>query len=194
MMNVPASGFLRNVTQVVDPTVRYPRSLNESIRAGLPGLSQTVRPKLDIFGQEIRRDPGGPLPVPGLTFPTGVPEVSGVVQGDPVLNALQRTDVLVRDAQGPAYLDVRGVRMPLTSEQSVTAGRQRGQLLRRVLDNVVDAPGFATLPLDRQATVLEEVKRRVNRKVMGLTRATLLREHPTEVLERLVAARSTERP
>jgi len=53
---IPYSGTMRAATQATDVTIRQPRGIAESIKAGIPGLSQTVPAKIDIFGETITRE------------------------------------------------------------------------------------------------------------------------------------------
>lgn len=54
-LGTPMSSATRTVAQVFDPTVRQPGTLGESFKAGIPGLSQQVPAKIDVFGQEVTR-------------------------------------------------------------------------------------------------------------------------------------------
>jgi hypothetical protein len=60
---VPMSGALRGAAQLMDTTVRKPTNIVESIEAGLPGLSQNVPAKIDVFGQEVKRQSPALLPI-----------------------------------------------------------------------------------------------------------------------------------
>jgi len=57
---VPGVSFLRSITRITDPTVRDPKGLEEALRASIPGLSTSVTPKRNVFGEDIVR-PGGAI-------------------------------------------------------------------------------------------------------------------------------------
>jgi hypothetical protein len=52
---VPASGLTRTIAQLIDPVVRDPRNLEESLKAGIPGLSKQVPAKVTAFGEDVVR-------------------------------------------------------------------------------------------------------------------------------------------
>ena len=53
---VPFSSATRTVAQTLDPVQRRPEGVAETIAAGVPGLSQTVPPRLNAFGETIQRE------------------------------------------------------------------------------------------------------------------------------------------
>jgi hypothetical protein len=60
---VPYSAALRQTAQSVDRTVRSPEGFEENLRAGIPGLTDTVPPRLDAFGNEAQRAQPSPLQI-----------------------------------------------------------------------------------------------------------------------------------
>src|SRR4030095_10824275 len=50
---VPASGMLRYIEQIGDPTIREGKTIPQKIKGMIPGVSESVPPKLDEFGQPI---------------------------------------------------------------------------------------------------------------------------------------------
>lgn len=52
---VPASGLLRWVNKMVDPTYRKPVSIMETIEAGIPGLSDDLKAYTDATGVDVKR-------------------------------------------------------------------------------------------------------------------------------------------
>src|SRR4030095_12097262 len=50
---VPASGMLRYIEQIGDPTIREGKTIPQKIKGMMPGVSESVPPKLDEFGQPI---------------------------------------------------------------------------------------------------------------------------------------------
>ena len=53
---VPGSALLRTVAQATDPVFRQPRTVTESIKATIPGLSPDVPAKLNVWGEEVGRE------------------------------------------------------------------------------------------------------------------------------------------
>lgn len=54
---IPFSGLLRNVAQSQDPYIHAPENPFQRIFQNIPGASTTVPPKLDVYGQPVRRGP-----------------------------------------------------------------------------------------------------------------------------------------
>jgi len=54
---VPYSSLVRGVAEAQDPYVRDPKDFGQRIAAGLPGASRSVPPKLDVYGEPMKRGP-----------------------------------------------------------------------------------------------------------------------------------------
>lgn len=54
---VPASSFNRSLARELDPVMRDPDTLWDSIKAGIPVLSQTVKPDRNRYGEEVHYPP-----------------------------------------------------------------------------------------------------------------------------------------
>ncbi len=55
---VPYSGALRGVTQAMDPTIRSARNIPEAIYKEIPGMTERVREKRNVFGEvQVRETP-----------------------------------------------------------------------------------------------------------------------------------------
>lgn len=53
---IPFSGFQRFLAQNIDPVIRKPDTLLETLQTNIPGLSQRVKPRRNVFGEPIIRD------------------------------------------------------------------------------------------------------------------------------------------
>lgn len=60
---IPGSGFQGQTARAIDPTIRDPEGPIESLKTGIPGLSQTVPPRLTVFGEEAQRAFPSPVTV-----------------------------------------------------------------------------------------------------------------------------------
>jgi hypothetical protein len=165
---VPGSGLLRNVAQAVDPVVRQPEGVVESVKTIIPGVSAQVPPRLGRFGQAITR-PGGPLRRGFL-----VPEISEEVP-DRVSALLARVGVNPTLPRGS--ITVRGESLPLTQDQQraviEAVGRERRARLERILalPNVDRMPEGRLTGLVRRA--LSDATDVVHARVKGRHRAGL---------------------
>lgn len=113
---VPASGMLRNITHAVDPVVRRQEGVVESVKAIIPGASDSLLPQRTRFGEPVQR-PGGPLRRGFMA-----PAISPVVR-DPVADALARANVTPTTSR--ATFTLRGERVPLTRQQADRSGSHR---------------------------------------------------------------------
>jgi len=52
---MPYSSLLRTIARTTEPTVRQPEGILEAYKANIPGLSQTLPPKVTALGEEVKR-------------------------------------------------------------------------------------------------------------------------------------------
>jgi hypothetical protein len=62
-MAVPFSGAVKTAAQIADSTVRDPQNMWETIKANIPGLSQSVQAKLTALGEDVTRTSPAWFPV-----------------------------------------------------------------------------------------------------------------------------------
>jgi hypothetical protein len=141
----PFSGAQRSLTAALDPTVRAPEGIVESVKVGMPGLSSSVEPRLDRFGHEVTR-PGGALRRAADPF-----NVSPV-NSDPVLAELGRLGVKMG-------LQTANMHLPagahLTDQEDFDIRQIKGTAVGDVLARLITLPGYQRLPDDKKADVLE---------------------------------------
>lgn len=130
---VPFSGAMRNVTQAVDPVVRKPQGVAESVKAIVPGLSSSLPARRDRFGEVVTR--------PGSAVQRGfiVPEMSTAVNDD-VTETLARLHV--RPQASRAEFTVKGKPVTLTRAQQDVVSEAIGRERRLSVDRLFRAPGF----------------------------------------------------
>ncbi len=58
---IPLSGLLRTTAKATDPNQRDAKTVDEAVRANIPGLSRTVPKRIDTLGREVMQQPGGAL-------------------------------------------------------------------------------------------------------------------------------------
>jgi hypothetical protein len=141
----PFSGAQRSLTAAVDPTVRAPQGIAETIQAAVPGLSASVEPKLDRFGQAVTR-PGGPFR--RAADPFNVTPVSD----DPVVAELGRLGVKMGPQVATMHLPAGA---QLTRQEDFDVRQLKGTVVGQVLANLIALPGYQQLPDDVKAEVLD---------------------------------------
>ena len=119
---VPASAGLRTATQMVDRTIRRPKTIAESVQALIPGLSRNVPPTLTAFGQEAQRQ-----------SPAWSPIFVSPAQQSAVDAELGRLGVEV----GFVGTSIGGVKLTREQQQQyqVLAGQRSYELLRQLVES-----------------------------------------------------------
>jgi len=141
---VPFSAASRTIAQTIDPTIRQSKGIAEELQASVPGLSQNLMPRLNVFGAETRRESPAYLPVEAR-----------LARNDPVDNELARLNVNI----GFAGNSIRNVALSRDEQQAYQ--RLRGTKLKEMLDRVVASPIYQNLDDTSKAAVLERAGQRV---------------------------------
>lgn len=130
---IPYSVGLSQVDKLFDPYAREIHSLTDAAKAKIPGLSQTLMPRRDIFGDPIASR---------LIISTSQQKSDSVVDG--LLRLNRELGV------GPAMPkhDILGV--PLTDQQYDDYSRMAGRLLRINLKMAFSTPGFNQMSPEKQ--------------------------------------------
>jgi hypothetical protein len=142
---VPYSGLAKFFTGIVDDTVRYPSGVVESVKAQIPGLSKTVRPKLNAFGEEIKK--------PGLMSKETISPVDkelitlGISIGLPSNRVLGKT---------------------LTPDEYNKYLGESGKIIKTALGNLFQKPGYKNLPAQEKAKAVETITRQARDKARDL--------------------------
>lgn len=163
---VPFSGLQRNIAQAIDPTVRKPGSALESVKAIIPGVSQSVPPRLDVYGQPVQRD--------GNWFQRGMavaPLALSPSKADPI-------DALLSDLgiglQVPRpVINISDRRVPLSDEQTTTLVQAIGQERRNRLEQLVRDGNFQRLNLDTKAKFVRRALGQATEQIDARAKARL---------------------
>jgi hypothetical protein len=119
--------------QTIDPVIREARTVLDGIKSRIPGLSQGLHPKRDIWGEPMVREGGfGP--------DIASPIMEKRIKSDPVNQALLAANYF------PGKLDrkIRGVE--LSDDQYDDYSRIAGRMAKVRLNAIVGIPGFVTMP------------------------------------------------
>lgn len=146
---VPFSGAVRATANVMDDTLREPKGIVEQIKSGLPGLSQTLRPKLDQFGQPVQKI--------GKVERALSPMQSQVESKDPIINEMSRLNITV-PVPGKRQGGVK-----LTDEEYFNFVKRTGEKTKERLERFINAPNYQYLS--------DEVKKRIIEKYLKSDKA-----------------------
>jgi hypothetical protein len=170
---VPLVSLQRQIAQGIDPVIRQPRTVEQNILTSIPGLSQSVPPRLTRFGEEVTR-PGGP--VKRMLDPFNL----STEEDDPVATELSRLGVNISVPSGrltvPVQLQDRtGLEeFPLSDTQSTAFRQSQGRAMRRALEVVMQSPGYRRLSDVDRERVIRSVRTRVVGAVRDQARLELL--------------------
>lgn len=126
---VPFSGAVRGIADAMDDTVRDPQTIAENVKTGIPGLSKTVRPKLDPYGEPAKKPAG---PVERFFSPVQTSRESD----DQVTKELERLSVVVPSA-GRSQAGVK-----LTDAEYHEFIERKGKKVREGLERLISASNY----------------------------------------------------
>ena len=139
---------LNAIAKVIDPTVRTTGGVGEAIQAKIPGLSSSLAPRLDVFGQEVKNE-GGVL---GLLDPT---RSKADKSNDPVLREFAKLGVNV------GLPSNRMFNTTLDTYEYAEFQKVNGRVLKDVLDTLVVSPIFQNASTAKKEELLEKTVTKV---------------------------------
>ncbi len=152
---VPYSVGMAQVARASDPYSRQARTVVDAMKAKVPGLSESLLPRRDIWGE----------PMPNRET-LGAPGVSAIwmthVSHDPVNIALLNLGI------HPAQVGRKIRNVELTDQQFDDFARIAGRMTKQRLDVIVRSPDWATWPQHIQRNVVEEVIKQSREAARGL--------------------------
>jgi len=160
---VPFSSGMGQTAQLIDPVSRETRSIVDAIKAKIPGLSDDLRPRLDMWGQPVpSRDPLGPTAIWVRQQST-----------DPVAHEMRRLEYY------PSLPErkIRGVK--LTDEQYHEYARISGMMAKSNLDRYVNSPRWESIPDHVKKKTMEESVRASREAAVGL----MFRRYPNILID-----------
>lgn len=181
---MPFSSFLRSTAQTMDPIMRDTKSVirgadgetdgvatflqnsMDKIRSNIPGMSDELPPRRDLFGEPIDRSSGL-----GMAYDFASPVASKIAKDDPVIKVIVDNNIKVSN---PPRI-IGGVE--LTAEQYSEFARMSGEPLKVHLDKLVKTKGFQRLSDGPDGMKAEVVRDAVN-TFRDRAKALMLREYP----------------
>lgn len=136
--------FLSYTAKAADPQLREAETILEALKARIPGMSQQLEPRLDVFGRPVTSEGSA-----GYRFFSPAYQKKDVK--DPVANELLRLDVSVPSV-GKKMMGV-----DLTTTQRNQLKKILGASVYGGVQRVINAPGYKRLPDPAKAYVLDRV-------------------------------------
>lgn len=151
---VPYSGLLRGVAQAQDPYVRDPQDFAQQVYAGLPGASRSVPPKLDVYGEPVRR---GPLDTgPGALFDPRKVGLAGDEGSRAVDDELARVRAQVPTLTLPGFVGSVVKGQKLDAPDKFRYQEIAGQWTRDALADLFGSGPYAAMSWEQKAKAIEQ--------------------------------------
>lgn len=151
---VPYSVGMSQLARASDPYSRQARSLMDVVLQHIPGQSESLYPKIDIWGQ--------PMPNPDALVAAGVTAIyERRMSNDPVNIAMVNLGI----GPGPVPRTIRNVK--LTDEQYDTFATISGRAAKLRLDAFVNSPQFQNMPNWQRHDVIEEMIKQARETARG---------------------------
>ncbi len=151
----PYSVGMAQMARATDPYSRQARTMMDTIRSHIPGLSEDLPPRRDIWGNQMpNRDA---LLAPGVTA-----IYASHIKNDPVNQALMGVGIGVAQPER----QIRNV--PLTDAEYDDFARLAGTMTKMQLDRVVRSPQYQDWPNSTRYEVIEETIRQSREAARGM--------------------------
>lgn len=144
---------LAQTARMDDPYMREARTLVDQFKTRIPGLSETVAPRLDIWGQPIENQGS----VGGIT---------GIYQSEVNDDPVNRELVALEVSPAPPLRKIKGVE--LTDEQYDTYRMMAGRAAKSQLDAMVGTEGWSNMPAFARKEIIENTVRDSRQKAAGV--------------------------
>lgn len=145
---VPAA--LAQYTQSSDPYLREARTILDTMKSRIPGMSQELLPKRDVFGEPMKRDEYmGPIAV-------------SRVNNDPVIQKMMDLNYFPARPQR----QIRGVN--ISDDAFDDYSRIGGRLAKHQLDQIIAQPGFESAPAYVQRDIFSKVITKSREQARGI--------------------------
>lgn len=161
MVGTVVPSVVGGAARATDPFIRDPETIAESIKARIPGLSQTVPPKRGPFGQPIARE-GSALARFLSPFRTSK------VKAARIERELLRLGVLVSEPD--REITIRGEQVRMTAEEYGRLQELKGEIAIPRLLTLMDSPSYAKATDEHRAEKLQsrllDAARRARRQLL----------------------------
>ena len=159
---IPFSVGMQQMARAADPYSRQARNVVDAIRAKIPGQSEFLLPRRDIWGQPIPNNPA--------VIASGVTAIyEQQISHDPVNIAMLALGI----APAPVDRKIRGI--TLNDQQYDDYARIAGRMTKMRLNTIVNSPDWRTWEPGYQANIIDEVIRQSRETAAGI----VMMKYPT---------------
>jgi hypothetical protein len=147
---VPFSGTARFAQRLSDPSLRTPDTFKERVQANLPIVSKQLPPRRTVFGEVINR------PLSQRVSPFGMGDAETI---DPTIQKLRDSGIQINQISN------RVGGMKLTNEEFNLYTGVIGKTFKKIMDNVVQTPGWETLSKNDQQEAVDDIRLKIATEV-----------------------------
>ena len=152
---VPYSVGTAQVDRATDPYSRQARTVLDAIRAKVPGMSEQLFPRRDIWGE--------PMPNLDALISSGVTAIyERQISRDPVNLEMAKLGM------GPATIERKIRNVELTDQQYDDFSRIAGRMAKQNLDKIVRSPDYEMWPANIRMDVFNETIKQAREAARGL--------------------------
>lgn len=169
-LTAPIPTVAKQIIHGLDPVTRQQGGFVDQIKGNVPGLEQTLPPKLDQFGTPLTRGPGGL---------TGVAREMLDITNTRPSTSNPATDEMERLGLGlPSF--GRSISLPGQPKGSLSTSdynakvQEFGPMKRAMIESVIKTPGYQQLPDDEKKAALENILRSITSSGNAITKARKL--------------------
>lgn len=139
--------FIPFAARVTDRTIRDPETIPEAVASKIPFLSKTIRPRLNVFGEEATRAGG--------FFNETSPVKISQEKDDKVENELDRLNIKINFPSDS--ITRSGHTIKLNPNQKNDLVETTGRLTKLMMDKVVDSPGWDDMDDEAQSDIVDDI-------------------------------------
>ena len=160
--------LLRQTAVATDPKQRQVNNIGEAIISGVPGLAQTLNPKVDVYGREIENK---------QTLPLGqmwdALKISNSRETNAVIDEISRLhsvdpsnkDLQVTPPQAQSSVSVDGVNVKLTDNQKSQLQKDIGAAALESMQQVLNSSEYQKLSDEEKARALDKARSDAQKQV-----------------------------
>jgi hypothetical protein len=167
--------------RAMDPTMRSPQGIGESLQARIPGQSQNVPPLRDIWGQPVVRVGNfGELllsPLRRTVDPQDYP-TQELLRLQPIAEA---TGIAMLPGSPAKALSIKGQKMEMTREEYDAYVETSGGLARRLWETVVSNKTYQEMPDGEKAQMANKVFDKAREAARKLTLVQIGMKRPASL-------------
>ncbi len=154
---VPFSGLQRKLVGVTDPNIRDAKTVTERLAAGIPGASNKLPARVDVFGRDTKREPTGPAAL--------WPYSGTKADKDPVIQECNRLGLAPSEVGAAAKIGNKETR--LSNSERREAQRAVGKMTYNLLRNTFRSDGYSRLADEQKEAVVKAVIRDAHEAAMA---------------------------